>query len=118
MDFRNPAFMGVVETRRNAFKALVRDAKVGIEIAPSRHFFERVVERDLDHVDVLRFLIPVIKEFRTTTYNQRTFCIKWKQHRMFADITIGPVTGRRFILLKTVFDKHVDETDFDVVVTI
>jgi hypothetical protein len=118
MDPRNRAFLSVVKHERNKFIELMEQCKLLHQIYPSKHFFERVVERNLEAVDVMRMLIPVIKEFRGTTYNVRSYCVQWKQWRLFANITVAPVSGRRQITLKTMYDRDVDAADFDVVVTI
>jgi hypothetical protein len=77
-----------------------------------------VVERNLEAVDVLRMLIPVIKDFRETTYNVRSYCVRWKQYSLFAMITVGAVTGKRQITLKTIYDREVEGMDFDVEVQV
>jgi hypothetical protein len=118
MDSRNPAFMSAVNRERNRFIELMGQAKLLHTIYPSKHFFERVVERNLEAVDVLRMLVPVIQDYRGTTYNLRSYCVRWKQYKLFAMITVGPVSGRRQITLKTIYDRDVDDTQFDVVVTI
>lgn len=118
MDARNPGFMSAVNRERNRFIELMGKANLLHTIYPSKHFFERVVERNLEAVDVLRMLIPVIKEFRETTYNARSYCVQWKQFKLFAMITFGPVSQRRQITLKTIYDRDVVDTDFDVVVRI
>lgn len=118
MDPRNRAFMGAVNHHRNMFIELMGKANLLHTIYPSKHFFERVVERNLEAVDVLRMLIPVIQEFRGTTYNERSYCVQWKQFKLFAMITVGPVSGRRQITLKTIYDRDIDEQNFDVVVRI
>lgn len=118
MDPRNPCFMSAVNRERNRFIELMGQAKLLHTIYPSKHFFERVVERNLEAVDVLRMLLPVIKEFRETTYNERTYCVRWKNHRLFAMITVGPVSNRRQITLKTMYDQDKNDMDYDVTVTI
>lgn len=118
MDPRNKAFMSVVKHERNKFIELMDKANLLHMIYPSKHFFERVVERNLEAVDVLRMLVPVIKEFRETTYNVRSYCVRWKQYSLFAVFTVGPVSGRRQITLKTMYDREVEGMDFDVVVSI
>ena len=118
MDSKNPLFMSAVCRERNRFIELMARAKLLHMIYPSKHFFERVVERNLEAVDVLRMLVPVIKEFRETTYNVRSYCVQWKQFKLFAMITVGPVSGRRQVTVKTIYDRDVDDTQFDVVVRI
>ena len=111
----NPLFMSRVNHERNRFIELMGQAKINHMIYPSKHFFERVVERNLEAVDVLRMLVPVIQEFRSTTYNVRSYAIRWKQFTLFALISIGPVTETRRIVLKTIYDRDIDETGYDVV---
>jgi len=112
-------FVSRVRRERNTFNELLRRAKVDGIIYPSRHFFERAVERNLQMVDLLYMLVPVLKEFRESTFNDRTFCIRWKEFRLFADIRIGDISGKRQIVMKTIYDKDIyNERDFDVVVTI
>lgn len=111
----NKLFMSRVNHERNRFIELMGQAKVNHFIYPSKHFFERVVERNLDAVDVLRMLVPVIKEFRETTYNMRSYAIRWKQYTLFALIDVGAVSEVRRITLKTIYDRDIDETGYDVV---
>lgn len=111
-------FMAVVNHRRNEFIEIAHRMGIGHTVYPSKHFFERVVERGLEALDVAFMLVPVIKEFKGTTYNLRTFCVLWKQYKLVAMITTGVVSGQRRIVLKTVFEKDVNEADFDVVVTV
>ena len=118
MDPRNRAFMSVVKHERHKFIELMEKCNVLHMIYPSKHFFERVVERNLEAVDVMRMLVPAIREFRSTTYNVRSYALRWKQYSLFAEITVGPVTGKRQITLKTIYDGEVKPEDFDVVVTI
>lgn len=111
-------FLSKVERERSKFVELLFKTNLNKKVYPSKHFFERVVERGLYSVDILEMLIPVLHEYRTTTFNDRTFCIRLKQHKMVACIKMGAISGERIIVLKTIFDKEVDEKDFDVVVTI
>jgi hypothetical protein len=111
----NPAFMSRVRHERNKFVELMHQAKLEHMIYPSQHFFERVIERNLEAVDVLRMLVPVIQEFRGTTYNVRSYAIRWKQFSLFALINVGPVTATRRIVLKTIYDRDIDESGYDVV---
>lgn len=114
----NPLFLTKVKHERNKFIELMGRCDLLHQIYPSKHFFERVVERNLEAVDVMRMLIPVIKEFRETTFNVRSYCVTWKQFSLFAAITIGPVSERRQIALKTIYDGEPDERSFDVAVKI
>ena len=116
MDPRNKAFVGAVQVSRKAFIELIWKAKVGDIIYPSTHFFERVVERNLEAVDILRMLVPVIRDFRATTFNDRTYCVRWREFSLFAKIDFGCVTQKRKLVLKTIYDRDVDESSFDVVV--
>jgi hypothetical protein len=107
--------MSRVNHERNRFLELMEQAKILHMIYPSKHFFERVIERNLEAVDVLRMLVPVITEFRGSTYNVRTYAIRWKQFSLFAMIEVGPVTQTRRIVLKTIYDRDIYETGYDVV---
>ena len=118
MDSRNPAFIPCVQHQRRQFVELMHRGDMAHRIYPSKHFFERLVERNLEAVDVLRMLVPIIKDFRETTFNKRSYASKWKHYKLFADITVGPVTGKRQIILKTIYDRDIDESNFDVVVQI
>ncbi len=109
----NPAFIGCVNATRNRFIELLHRAKVGDFVYPSKYFFERVVERNLDEVDVLRMITPVIKEYRETTYNERTYLVSWKQHAIACSIQLGTVSEKRQIILRTLYEKY-NEMDYDV----
>lgn len=108
--------MSVVKKERHAFIQLMEKIGMLHQIYPSKHFFERVVERNLETVDVGIMLVPIIRDFRETTFNVRSYCVKWKQFRLFAKISVGSVTNRRQLVLKTIYDIDVDESNFDVVV--
>jgi hypothetical protein len=114
----NPTFMSRVNHERNLFIELLYAANINSMVYPSKHFFERLVERNLEAVDALRMLAPVIKDFRETTYNLRSYAVRWKNFSLFALIDTGPVTGVRRIVLKTIYDRDVLDTDYDVVVRI
>lgn len=111
----NRLFLSKVKHERHKFIELMERCKVLHMIYPSQHFFERVVERNLEAVDVMRMLVPVIHEFRATTYNVRSYAIRWKQFSLFAIIEVGPVTNTRRIVLKTIYDRDIDEGGYDVV---
>lgn len=113
----NPAFIGAARYQRAQFIDLLKRANVVDVVYPSMHFFERLVERNLDAVDALRMLTPVIKEFRETSYNAKSFLVQWKQFGLVAQFTVGVVTGKRQVTVKTIFDKF-DETEYDEVIKI
>ena len=108
--------MSAVKKQRHAFIELMDKINMLHQIYPSKHFFERVVERNLETVDVGIMLVPIIRDFRETTFNVRSYCVKWKQYRLFARVAVGPVTNKRQLVLKTIYDTDVDESSFDVVV--
>lgn len=118
MNSLNKAFPAAVTRQRNWFIELLHSANVGNIVYPSKHFFERVVERNLEALDVLRMITPVIHEFRGSSYNIRSYCIQWKQFRIHAAIDVGPVTGVRRIILKTVYDFDPTHEQFDVTIKI
>lgn len=118
MNSNNPLFLAVVKHERNKFIELMGRCNLMHQIYPSKHFFERVVERNLEAVDIMRMLVPVINEFHSTTYNVRSYAIKWKQYLLFAMILVGPISNKRQITLKTIYDGDVKPVDFDVVVQI
>ncbi len=113
----NPAFIGAARNQRSQFIALLKQANVTDMVYPSMHFFERLVERNLEAVDALRMLVPVIRAFRETTYNSKTFLVQWKQFGLVAQFTVGAVTGKRQITVKTIFDKF-NELEYDEVIRI
>lgn len=110
----NKAFTGAVATNRAWLNDLLKRAKVNDFVYPSKHLAERMVERHIEPVDVLRMLVPVIQEFRTTTFNERTFLSVYRGNALASTITVGTVTGQRRIIVKTVYDKY-NEEDYDVV---
>lgn len=118
MNSNNPVFLSRVKQERHQFIELMDKCGLLHQIYPSQHFFERVIERNLEAVDVLRMLVPVIAEYRGTTYNRRSYAIRWKQYSLFALINVGPVTGKRQIILKTIYDRDIDEHGYDVCVRI
>jgi hypothetical protein len=107
--------MSRVNHQRNLFLEIATRCGVAAHVYPSKHFFERLVERNLEAVDAMRMLAPVIREFRGTTYNKRSYAIRWKQFSMFAMIDVGVVSMTRRIVLKTIYDRDIDESGYDVV---
>jgi hypothetical protein len=105
------SFSGQVRARRDALNQLLSAVKCHSEVYPSRHFAERMVERNVEAIEVLFMLRPALKELRGSTYNDRTFLIKYKRLALVAKIAI--IDGARYLLLKTIIDKY-DEKDFDV----
>lgn len=112
----NPLFLHTVNVERSNFNKIAKEAKVDKFVYPSKHFFERVVERNLSALDAFAMMVPVIREFRNSTYNQRSFCVIWKQYKLFANFTVGPISGERKICMKTMYDRDIDESNFDVVI--
>jgi hypothetical protein len=113
----NPAFAALTRLKRAQFISLLKRANVTDVVYPSLHFFERLVERNLDEVDALRMLTPVIHAFRQTTYNKKTFLIRWKQFGLVAMFSLGLVSGRRQVIVKTIYDSF-DDNDYDEVIRI
>jgi hypothetical protein len=113
----NPAFAGVARSRRRNLIDLLHLAKVGDFVYVSRHIAERMVERNLDHVDVLRMLTPVIHAYRRAPHLDRSFIIGWKEHSLCADIAEHRLLEKRFIIVKTIYDKY-NELDYDVAIRI
>lgn len=110
----NRAFTGAVATNRAWLNDLLKRAKVNDFVYPSKHLAERMVERHIEPVDVLRMLVPVIQEFRASTFNQRTFLSVHRGNALVSAIQLGVVSGKRLILIKTVYDRY-NEEDYDVV---
>lgn len=115
MSPQNKAFIGAVNFWRSQFIELLVRAKVHDIVYPSMHFCERVVERNLDKVDVLYLIVPIIKEFRQSTFNERTFIVQWRNIGVACCITTGKHSERRHIVIKTIYDKF-DPAEFDVVI--
>ena len=59
--------------------------------------------------------IPVIQDFRATTYNKRSYCVQWKTIKLAACIDVGVESEKRKSILKTVYERDNDEI-YDVVV--
>jgi hypothetical protein len=113
----NPAFAGVARSARRNLIDLLHLAKVGDIVYVSRHIAERMVERNLEHVDVLRMLVPVIRAFRRAPELNRSFIIGWREHSLCADIAEHRMLGKRCIIVKTIYDKY-NELDYDVAIRI
>lgn len=112
MDTRNKAFIGSASARRAYLLEILKKAKADDFVYPSMHLAERMTERNIDPIDVARMSIPIIKFFRDTTYNDRSICVLWKDIKLAAHIRIGATTGKRMVLLKTVYDLH-DRHEYD-----
>lgn len=113
MSPQNKAFVGAVDSWRASFISLLKRAGVDSTVYASKHFCERVVERNLEIVDVLHLITPVIREHRETTYNIRRYIIQWRDIGLVAEINIGPISKKRQVILKTIYDK-IYPGDFDV----
>lgn len=109
----NPLFTSQVQRSRARFSELLKKAKVEDIVYPSKHFFERVVERNLDADTILFMIAPMITDFRQTTYNVRTYRSQWRTYSVIACISVGVQTQKRRLILKTVFEKN-DDTIYDV----
>lgn len=106
----NPSYSGVVDNVRAEFDALLKRAKCDDFVYISRHFVERIVERGLQtKVDIIFIMLAqVIKQYRSTTYESRTYCVKHKTYSLSACIETGVVTGKRKLVAKTFFDSFSD----------
>jgi hypothetical protein len=109
----NPAFSGAVKNRLHETMRLFRQMKVNDIVYVSDHLTERMVERNVDPVDIARMSVPVIKAFRETTYNDRTFVVFWRNLKLVASIKRGVVTDQRKIILKTIIDPEVPFHQYD-----
>ena len=112
MDIRNRAFVGSASARRAYLLDILKKAKADDFVYPSMHLAERMAERNIDPIDVARMSVPIIKFFRETTYNDRSICVLWKDMKLAAHIRIGATTGKRMVLLKTVYG-HRDRHEYD-----
>ena len=110
----NKSFIGAANTKRASLNAILIRSKIDKIVYPSFHLVERMVERNIDVVDVARMTVPIVKYFRETTFNDRSCLVLWRDLKLAADIRIGTVTGKRSIILKTIVDdvsqKTFDET--------
>jgi hypothetical protein len=104
----NPAFMSTVNAVRVCLNELLIRAKVQKLVYPSKHFAERLVERNLSAEEAFVMLVPVIREFRGSTYNERVIGVHYRQNTLVAQFKTGCVSGERKIVLKTIFDKNDD----------
>ena len=109
----NPAFGGAVKAKLHFTMKLLREMKVNDFVYLSKHLAERMVERNVDPVDVARMATPVIKAFRETTNNDKTFVVFWRNLKLVASIKRAPVTDSRKIVLKTIVDPEVPVHQFD-----
>lgn len=109
----NPAFGGAVDAKLHYTMKLFREMRVNDIVYVSKHLIERMVERNVDPVDVARLAVPVIKEFRETTFNDKTYVVFWRQLKLVASIKRSPITDARKIVLKTIIDPEVPVHQFD-----
>lgn len=117
MSPQNKAFGGAVRAWRHTILDMLRKAGVNDFVYVSKHLVERAVERNIEAVDVLRLAVPVIREFRTTTYNERTYLISSGILSLAAAIKLGDTTETRRVVLKTIYDK-ICPGDFDVTINL
>lgn len=115
MSPQNKAFAGAVDLWRATMVEYLARAGVNGIVYMSKHLAERAVERNIDPIEALQLAAPVIKEFRQSTFNSREFLVSRGIISLAASIDVGPVTGKRRVVLKTIYDK-VCNGDFDVVI--
>lgn len=110
----NPLFPAFVDKKRRELLAIFRKMEVSGFIYISKHFAERMVERNVDPLDVARMTVPVIKDYRAGAPINRRYTVHQKELRMGAQINLTPVQKRRQISLLTIIDPEVKAEKFDV----
>lgn len=107
----NRAFNGMVDNVTNNFVEYLIKLKIANAVYPSRHFFERIVERNLEKQ--LPFLVKMVYsvyvQLKRTTFNNRTYKVRWKELIVIAGIRVGEVSDRRRVVVITVWDKDSNE---------
>ena len=113
----NPAFVGAVNFTRSQLNELLTRAKCYDDVYISRHFAERVVERNLDVGTVFAMIAKIVIDYRTHTYNKYSYRVKWKNFSLFAVVDLRKISNSRTIVLKTIYDRDVHD-DFDVTISL
>jgi hypothetical protein len=110
----NKSFVGASNTKRVNLNTILIRSKIDKIVYPSFHLVERMVERNVDPLDIARMTVPLVKYFRETTFNDKSCLVMWRDLKLVAVIKIGSVSGKRSIVLKTIIDdvsrKTFDET--------
>lgn len=75
-------------------------------IYPSKHFFERVVERNFEDKtrELLVAALIAYKFFKSTTFEQRQIAVTICGKYVAFDITVGKESGKRMLVMKTIYE--------------
>lgn len=118
MDSKNILFIPTVRSARAKFGRL---ESVGERdnIYPSKHFFERVVERNLDrNLSMIHLMATrAFEDMQASTYNHRTYKVVWGSMVLHAMIGVGKLTNKRQLVLKTIYDRDT-HFEYDVLIKI
>lgn len=83
----------------------------------TKHFFERAVERNIDNKIQEMFIMSLkaLLDMRKHTYSTYAYKISKKGIYVIAEVKVGEITNKRFLLVKTCYDSDIfDETKYDV----
>jgi len=118
MDSKNILFIPTVTSVRDKYGKLETQEERS-NIYPSKHFFERVVERNLDsNLSMIHHMASrAFDDMQSCTYNSRTYKVVWKNLVLHAQISIGKLSRKRELILKTIYDRD-HEFEYDVIIKI
>lgn len=105
---------------RREFTGILTSRGVNFELYyPSKHFFERIVERNLDNYDtqfnLLMGLCKAIHYMQQTTFNATN--MKYVHNKFVAVFAIREFRGNRVVVMKTVYPMDNPKIYYDVDLT-
>lgn len=121
MNPSNPQFMPAVYAFERKCDRFINDCKI-TNLYASKHFFERAVERNLDvpnrFPQITRMIAEVWFAFKSHTYNEYSYKVMFKDIVMIAGVKVGTVSGRRMLIVKSIWDSDAYDDDFSEVLRI
>jgi len=113
----NLTLSGNTRRQRYDLHELLRRARCLNDVYVSNHFAERCLERNVDPVDVLWCIKPMLDVLRNSTYNDRKMLSCHRGVKVVGKIYTDSRFNRRRICLKTVIDSVGNNDYFDDIFT-
>ena len=81
----------------------------------SQHFCERIVERNLNNYTHFIFVMlsKVVQQKRQTTYSNRIYKLRWKTWIIIAKISTNDMSGKRYVIAKTIYNNDDPKIGYD-----
>ena len=108
-----------VSSVMSQFSDWKRQTQMTRELYVSKHFVQRMVERNMQNEApfVFKMLTKVVWQLRNTTFNQRTYKIVWKNLVVIAKISKQEISNSdRYVVAKTLFYGDEFDPEYDEVI--